>query len=118
MRTLLSGILALALACAVGCGGCSYFAKWRRADDLIRELRCGMSAPEVRTIVTRYRGVAVGRPGYPLGGLVLEKGGTMIALTFDNDRLTRVAVSWIDAPMHRSQVTELDLCEAPDHGDG
>src|SRR5258706_138688 len=96
----------------IGVAGCWRQSRWRRTDEFVQQLRCGMSRAEIEQLAHRYRGLNLQPPasGVSEWNLVATKDTSRIAMKVEANGLRRIQVSWIGTIMHVQFLRELDLC--------
>lgn len=107
-------------ALAVGAGAwlllivasCTSYELWPKTEEFLDRLECGMSEEEVARIVAEYRGLELRdlNNDDPPWDKVAYKPQTSIALDFEQGRLRRADVSWVDAILHAKTLPTRDFC--------
>ena len=107
----LIGLVGVAASCSLFC------TRWRKTDEFVRGLKCGMSADDIRRYSQAFEGVSVYEPERTnLPGLVAEHSGTHVGCFFEGGKLRAVQVSWISEPMKRTTEPKRELCTSGDIG--
>lgn len=90
---------------------CWSHSRWRHTEELVGQLKCGMSREEVAALVGEFRSLKLHEVEYKNPwDLVAVKRNTMISFDFEAAGLRRVEVSWNDAILHTSVLPVYDLC--------
>lgn len=94
--------------------------RWRRADDLVANLECGMTEESVRDLARRYRGLEIYTPYSDEDGwtLAVSKGNTTIYMDVGDAGLQRYQVCWVDTIKHVAFLPQVDLCGAESSREG
>jgi hypothetical protein len=94
----------------IGSGG-STCARWDRADEFVRGLRCGMTEAQIIRYAESFEGVEVTHPDSTnLPPLVLNHDSTRVRCWFEEEGLRWVQVAWISSPMKLTEGDRIDLC--------
>lgn len=104
--------LVVAAAALLASGGCWPRPKWRRTDEFVGQLRCGMTSAEIEALGRRYPALQLHQREFAKEGcpLAADKGNTTICMDFDESGLRSAQVSWVDTIMHLQVLPVLDLC--------
>lgn len=113
-RRLLLPVVAATLV-LLSSSGCWPRPKWRRTDEFVGQLRCGMARAEIETLGRRYPSLKLYQPEYARDGCPLagHKRNTTICMDFDGVGLRSVQVTWVDTIMHVQESPRVDLCGPP-----
>lgn len=99
----------VALLLGLAASSCST-GPWRRADDFVARLRCGMTEVEVAAEAKRYRHLGLRSSDDPDGELVAKKGQTLIAIDLESGEVQSHQVNWVSGFMRRTYRLKEDLC--------
>lgn len=83
---------------------------WRKADDFVASLQCGISEANIGKIAEHFSELRIERPPDAEDKLVAQKGNTVIQLWFDERGLVSQQITWTYPWTRFSARQKVDLC--------
>lgn len=85
-------------------------APWRKADDFVAKLECGMSETDIDKIADHFSKLRIRQPTEAKNKLIAHKGNTSIQLWLDGNGLVSQQITWTYPWTRFSARPKVDLC--------